>query len=413
MSVNHKREANRIIILCWLAYTVAYIGRLNLNAYIEPMRDQLGFSKTELGLVSSFFFISYGIGQLVHGILSKKYNTRYSIAIALIGSAAVNVLMTFCTDAVSMKFVWFFNGVFQSILWSSVIKTLSERLPDEKLSRAVVIISTPPALGTFLVYGLSAMLSSMKANYKFIFFIPALLLVIIGGIWFAGLGKSTLIYEKNSKSEDKKQSRKIKYTPVFITGAILVLFTAVANGFIKDGVTTWMPSILKESYGLKESLSILATVVLPLIAVSGAVLSTTIHKRLKNTSALNGIFYFTEAVALALVILTSKSSVLKSPVLLISLFGVSAMLMSAVNNVITSIIPLYMRDKMDSGLLAGVLDTFCYVGSTMSTGLLGFIADRNSWSDVFICLFIFGIAACMLSFITVFVNRKNTFDSQV
>ena len=98
--------------------------------------------------------------------------------------------------------------------------------------------------------------------------------------------------------------------------------------------------------------------------------------------------------------------------LLISLFGISAMLMSAVNNVITSIIPLYMRDKMDSGLLAGVFDTFCYVGSTLSTALLGFIADRSNWSGVFICLFIFGIAACMLSFITVFVNRKNTFDSQ-
>ena len=413
MSVKNKREANKIIILCWAAYTVAYIGRLNLNAYIEPMRDQLGFSKTELGLISSFFFISYGLGQLVHGILSRKYNTRYSVAVALIGSATVNVLMTVCTDAVSMKFVWFFNGVFQSILWSSVIKTLSERLPDEKMSSAVVLISTPPALGTFLAYGLSALLSSMKANYKFIFFIPALLLVIIGGIWFVGLGKNSLKHETNSSPEDNRQSRKIKFTSVFVIGVILVLLTAVANGFIKDGVTTWMPSILKEIYGLKESLSILATIILPLIGVFGAVLSTTIHKRLKNTSALNGIFFFAEAVTLAIVIHTSRFSVLKSAVLLISLFGISAMLMSAVNNVITSIIPLYMRDKMDSGLLAGVLDTFCYVGSTLSTGLLGFIADRNSWSGVFICLFIFGIAACMLSFITVFVNRKNTFDSQV
>jgi OPA family glycerol-3-phosphate transporter-like MFS transporter len=376
------------------------------------MRDQLGFSKTELGLVSSFFFISYGVGQLVHGILSRKYNTRYSVTVALLGSAAVNVLMTFCTDAVTMKFVWLFNGVFQSILWSSVIKTLSKRLPDEKLSRAVVIISTPPALGTFLIYGLSALLSQKAVSYKFIFLIPALLLVIIGGIWFAGLGKSTLIYEKNSKSEDKKQSRKIKFTPVFVIGAILVLFTAVANGFIKDGVTTWMPSILKESYGLKESLSILATVVLPLIAVSGAVLSTAIHKRLKNTSALNGIFYFAEAVALALVILTSNSSFLKSPVLLISLFGISAMLMSAVNNVITSIIPLYMRDKMDSGLLAGVFDTFCYVGSTLSTALLGFIADRSNWSGVFICIFIFGAAACVFCWISVFVSKKSVNNYQ-
>ena len=401
-----KKHDNRVILLCWAAYTVAYIGRLNLNAYIEPMRDQLGFSKTELGLVSSFFFISYGVGQLVHGILSRKYNTRYSVAVALSGSAAMNVLMAFCTDVTPMKIIWFFNGVFQSILWSSVIKTLSQRLPDEKLPRAVIVISTPPALGTFLVYGLSALFSSMQVCYRFIFLLPALMLVIIGGIWFAGLRNSALPYEKDIKSDSGISDGKISFTPVFIIVAVFIVLSAVANGFIKDGVTIWTPSILKESYGLKESLSILATVVLPFIAVFGAALSTALHRKLKNTSALNGILYSAEAVILLLVLFVSRSSAIKNPVPLILLFCLSAMLMSAVNNVITSIIPLYMRDKMDSGLIAGVLDTFCYVGSTLSTGMLGFIADRNSWSGVFICLFVFGLAACVFCFISAFMNRK-------
>ena len=67
-----KQQSNLIIFLCWAAYTAAYIGRLNFNAYIEPIRSQLGATKTELGLVSSFLFFSYGAGQLIHGILSKK-----------------------------------------------------------------------------------------------------------------------------------------------------------------------------------------------------------------------------------------------------------------------------------------------------------------------------------------------------
>ena len=396
MKKTSKQSYVLIIALCWAAYTVAYIGRLNLNAYIEPIRDQLGASKTELGLVSSFFFFSYGAGQLVHGILSRKYNTRYSVAFALFGSAAVNVLMTFCPGAGEMKYVWFLNGVCQSALWSSVIKTLADRLSDEALPRAVVVISTPPALGTFLAYGLAALLSSLGADYKAVFYIPAVLMALAGAAWFILLGRAD---EKKESVYAPIEKKKLTLTPAFIFGAAAVCLIAVSNGFIKDGVTTWTPSILIENYGLRKSLSILITVILPLLAILGSWFSTLLHKFQKNTSVLNGGLYIAETAVLLSVMLTAKNEA-GSPALTVVLFGASAMLMSAVNNVITSIIPLYMREKTESGMLAGVLDTFCYVGSALSTGLLGYIADKSSWNGVFLCLFIFGAAAfilCVLS----------------
>ena len=404
MKKENNKSANSIIILCWLAYTVAYLGRLNLNAYIEPIRDQLGATKTELGLVSSFFFFSYGAGQLVHGILSKRYNTRYSVSIALIGSAASNLAMTFCGSAAGMKYVWLFNGFFQAILWSSVVKTLAEHLSDEMLPRAIVAMSTPPAVGTFLVYGVSAMLSSLGVNYKTVFYIPSLLLVTSGVLWFVFTGKKDKAEIKTDATQTT-DGKRLKLTPIFALSAVLLAFAAISNGFIKDGVTTWTPSILKENYGLKESLSILVTVVLPLIAIMGSLLSTSLHKRIKNTSLINCILYFAEAAVLLCVMLSAKSTAFRSPVLLIALFGISAMLMSAINNVITSIIPLYMRDRAQPGLLAGVLDTFCYVGSMLSTGLLGYISDVGSWNGVFMCLLIFGASAFVICAVSALINK--------
>ena len=405
MDKKTKKAAQLIIFLCWAAYTAAYIGRLNYNAYIVEIISQLGATKSDAGLVSSFFFFSYGAGQLVHGILSRKYNTRYSVAVALIGSALVNVGMTLCPGVGSMRFMWLMNGVFQSILWSSLIKTLSDRLPDELLSRAVVVMSTPAALGTFLAYGISSLFSAFGANYRWVFYVPAALLAVIGALWFLIVGRIDDSLKKEGAAAYKPEPKKRpSFTPAFIIGAVFLLFAAVSNGFIKDGVTTWTPSILKENYNMPESLSILITLILPLIAIFGAWLSTSLHKRQKNTSILNSLLYLAEAVVLLLVIFTAK---LKSPVLLIVLFAGSAMLMSAVNNVITSIIPMYMRDKMDSGLLAGVLDTFCYVGSTLSTWLLGHIADSGSWNGVFVCLLVFGGAACVLCGASVLLGRKD------
>ncbi len=401
-----KQSSVLIIVLCWLAYTVAYMGRLNFNAYIEPIRNQLGVSKTELGLVSSFFFLSYGAGQLFHGIMSKKYNTRYSVLVALIGSAAVNLAMGFCADAVIMKYFWFINGVFQSILWSSVIKTLADSLSDDMLPKAVVVMSTPPALGTFLAYGMAALLSSFQSSYKVVFFIPAILLTLAGAVWFVFIGKANQIKSEAQQTPVKSEKQSVSFTPAFVFGAVLLLLTAVSNGFIKDGVTTWTPSILKERFGMRESFSILITVILPLIAIAGSWFSTQLHKRWKNTSSLNAGLYLVEAAVLFLVMITAGSGSVKSPIVLIVLFSFSALLMSAVNNIITSIIPLYMRDKMGSGMLAGVLDTFCYVGSSLSTGLLGFIADKSSWNGVFLCLFVFGAASFVICIISV-IKHKN------
>lgn len=406
MKIKTKPSSVLIIFLCWLAYTVAYIGRLNFNAYIEPIRNQLGASKTELGLVSSFFFFSYGAGQLFHGIMSKKYNPRYSVTVAVLGSAAVNLSMGFCADTDKMNYLWLVNGFFQSILWSSVIKMLSESLSDDMLPKAIVAMSTPPALGTFIAYGMSALLSSVKAPYKTVFFIPAVLLTVTGILWFTltkNAEKQIRIDGAPPALKDKKE--KFKPSPAFVFGAVLLMLAAIANGFIKDGVTTWTPSILKERYQIGESVSILITVILPLIAIGGAWLSTGLHKKWKNTSALNAGLYLAEAAILFLVILITRSSV-NSPVMLIVLFSISAMLMSAVNNIITSIIPLYMREKMESGLLAGVLDTFCYIGSSLSTGLLGYISDKNSWNGVFLCLFIFGAASFVICIISVVNNKK-------
>ena len=395
MQTLSKKSSNLIIFLSWAAYTVAYIGRLNFNSFIEPIRTQLGSTKTELGLVGSFFFFAYGLGQLVHGILSKKYNTRFSVAIALVGSACVNLAMASCTDASMMKYIWLLNGVFQSILWSSVIKTLSKKLSDDMLTKAIVVMSTPPAVGTFIVYGSAALMSSAGASFRWMFIIPAALLVVVGTVWFIVLGR--LEGERETPAEtktDDKETGRVKPTPAFFGVMTAIFIAAVANGFIKDGVTTWTPSILKENYGMNESLSIFVTVALPLIAIFGAWFSTALFEKIKSSSSVNMMLYAVEtAVLIGVFLLASKVSGKGSPVLLILLFGVSAMMMAAVNNVITSILPMFMRDSMNAGLLAGVFDTFCYVGSTLSTTLLGFIADRGSWNGVFLCLLIFAALA--------------------
>ncbi|MBQ0092145.1 MAG: hypothetical protein KBS45_02300, partial [Clostridiales bacterium] len=82
------------------------------------------------------------------------------------------------------------------------------------------------------------------------------------------------------------------------------------------------------------------------------------------------------------IVLTLQSSFL-------AVFGSFAIVIvstHAINAVITSMAPMYLREKCNPGLLSGILNGCCYVGSTISSYGLGTIADGSGWSRVFILL---------------------------
>ena len=402
INVLNNKKSNFLIFLCWAAYTAAYVARLNYNASIVEILAQLNVTKEAAGTVSSFFFFAYGAGQLVNGLLSKRYNTKYSVTFALVASCIINLGMTFCNGIGAMKILWLFNGVFQSILWSSLIKTLSDNLADDKLPKAVMVMSTTVASGTFTAYGLSALFSALNMSWTSIFYVASAIVGVISVVWFAGISTIQKSAKKSEVAENKKQN-KLSVTPLLVFTVVVILISAVTNGFIKDGITTWVPSILKENFGMPSSLSIIVTLLLPIVSIFGASLVKTMHKRQKNENVLNGIYYFVAMILAGLILLTIN---LKSAPLTLILFGGIACLMSAVNNVITSVVPLYSRDKIDSGLSAGLLNTFCYIGSTLATSLLGKIADTKGWNDVFICILLFTVTAFVVCCISVIVTKS-------
>ena len=78
-------------------------------------------------------------------------------------------------------------------------------------------------------------------------------------------------------------------------------------------------------------------------------------------------------------------------------------MMSAVNNIVTSIIPLISRDVIDSGMSAGVLDTFCYIGNSISATLLGSMIESGSgWQHVLLCLLLISAAGAATGGLSLF-----------
>lgn len=399
--INSKSQANFLIFLAWLVYAISYLGKVNYSANITQIIDFYGITKAQAGIVPTFFFFAYGAGQVFNGIFCKRYNIKWMIFISLFISASINLIIAVSSDFNIMKWLWLVNGFVLSILWPTIVRLLSEVLPQKKLSTSSIVMGTTVAIGTFIVYGSSSVFAIFD-KFKLSFYLAGFSVIIVAIVWLIFYNKSV----KSSKDEKDQEENEIKTNnesvvqqnqdnkqrKILFTSIYILCFCAIVVNLIKDGLTTWVPSILKEEFSMSDSLSILLTLLLPMLAIFGNAYALRLHNKIPDY--VNHCVSVFAVIALLIgVIIGSLTFELVS----FMLFGLIAVnfLASSLNSLITSIFPLFMRGKVNSGLFAGVLNGFCYVGSAISSYGLGAIADNFGWTSVFWVL----IGFCFVSFI--------------
>ena len=179
--------------------------------------------------------------------------------------------------------------------------------------------------------------------------------------------------------------------------AVIALFAvfAVINNLIKDGLLSWVPSIMIESFSLPNDISTLLTVALPAVGIFGTALMLWLNKLCKNNYYLSTgiLFLLTATLCFTVPYLTAQQSLW---VLAIVCLAVVNCFMAGINNLVTAVIPLSLRKDVSAGLLAGLFDGFCYIGSAISTYGLGAVAENTGWTAVF---YLFAAAACLPVFV--------------
>lgn len=402
-----KRDNMRqtlLIVACWLVYTASYLGKYCYSCNLNGIIGYYGVSHADAGLVSTMFFFAYGAGQIINGILCRKYNARFIITFSLLVSAGINMAVFFLPPFFSLKYLWLLNGFSLSFLWAVLSTVLSRCLSDENLKKAVVIMSTSTPVGTFIAYLLGALFT--KVNFFNLSFLTgSIALFAIGVMWFFSYGKLTSgkTYGKSGEVSDKNKetaATDVLHTDenysaekrnAMVTLVFLGVF-AVINNLVKDGLSTWMPSVLKEKYEISESGSIALSLALPFLSVFGAFVATKVNDKVKNFVFTSVIFFAVSALLMPIIIWGDFGGF----ILPLCVFALIALLMTAVNSVVTTMAPMYMRNFFFSGTLAGILNGCCYLGSTISSYGLGKIADELGWNSVFIIIFVFCILAIIL-----------------
>ena len=399
-----------LIFLSWVVYSASYLGKVNYSANITQIVDYYQISKAEAGIVPSFFFFAYSVGQVVNGIFCKKYNIKWMVFFSLFTSAIINLIVALTPDFNIIKWLWMLNGFMLSILWPTLVRLLSGALPQKDLGKSSVVMGTTVAAGTLVIYGLSSVFA-MFDMFKLSFYTAAFTDMIVAVLWIVFYKKAfNSAYEEKFKeaiihNDEPNKEKFIENSGAgnkifYITISVLCLYAVIVN-LTKDGLTTWVPSILKENFAMSDSLSILLTLTLPIVAIFGNISALKMHKRIPDYIMHCFLVFVVIGGIIGLII--AGISLTQIAFTLVGLIVVNLMA-SSLNSLITSIFPIFMREKVNSGLFAGVLNSFCYVGSTISSYGLGLVADNFGWISVFWLLIGCCIFACVVWLIYVCIK---------
>ena len=403
----YDNSALKLILICVALYAISYLGRKSYDSNINEIMSFYGIDKGAAGLVGTCFFITYALGQVFHGIMCKYYNPKIVVFIALVVCGLCNFVMGIMPSSgfVFLKYVWIINGFASAALWSLLIMLLNKVLAAKHIKQALFAMCFPVSIGVFIVYIVSALCSSLNA-FKWTFYFAAILITAIAFYWIFSYkslvgkcikekedldGVAVNLSEKRQKG--KRERTKIDFSFVILFG-VLALF-AIVDNFVKDGITTWTPTILKEKYALDNSVSVLLTIMLPLFAVIGSTFATVLNKKIDNYVSLCGVYFAVAAAILGILILCLG---LNTWVITLVCFMLLSAGMSGVNNILTNIFPLKSKG-VNAGFVAGLIDGFCYLGSAASSFGLGFIAQGTGNWDGIMYLF---LGLCLLCVILVF-----------
>ena len=391
--------------LCWIAYFSTYIGRLNYSAGLTEIITTEGFSKGQAGMIGTAFFIAYGAGQFVSGFLGDRLAPKKMIFTGLMVSGLCNLAMAMAEGSGVMTAVWCVNGLFQAFIWSPMIRLMYEYYKTETRMKACVSLNSSVPIGTMAAYGLTALVIWLS-GWRAMFVLAGAALIGTSLFWITGMkrveryaAESGKVAETPSGEPGGLAKAAVNWKSLLIQSGFLFLMMALfVQGALKDGVTTWVPTYISETYGLSAILAITSTMVIPVFNLLGVYLASFANLHwFRNEVRTAGAFFVVSAAAILVLRLASGRSMAVSFLAL----ALATTAMMAVNTMLIAVLPSYFGVIGRASSVSGLLNSSVYAGGAVSTYGIGALSVALGWNATIVIWFLMAAVSAVICFLTV------------
>ncbi|WP_437194603.1 MFS transporter [Planctomicrobium sp. SH527] len=179
-----RRAQRKILLATMFCYLFYYTGRQAFGFAIPGIEQELKISKTTLGWIGASMLWSYAIGQAINGNLGDKYGGRLMMSLGAWLSCALNWVVSFGQGPFSIAIPWAANGLAQSMGWAPGSRVLANWWNHSERGRVYGAYVFAAGSASVLTYVSSNLILSYQLNWRWIFRVPVLLLLVGGTVYY-------------------------------------------------------------------------------------------------------------------------------------------------------------------------------------------------------------------------------------
>jgi OPA family glycerol-3-phosphate transporter-like MFS transporter len=293
-----------------------------------------------------------------------------------------------------MALIWGLNGYFQSMGWAPTVKTIANWFSKEERGKVMGITGTSYILGGALSTALAGAVYGMTGDWKWIFFAPAMICILIAIHWYfraknapEEIGLPTIeeeakcIIDCEDKREDHhvgfKECLKIVLKSKYIWYAAFALFCL---NIVRYGFMTWGVDIFKDQSG-DVVYSAYKMAAFPIAGAVGAIFAGwASDKYFKSRRApVAALMLFLLTISCIVFALTQEAEWFIGLAVLLFIgfltFGPHILIVGA--------IPMDFGSRKAASSATGFIDGFGYIGAAITGVGSGFLMDTIGLEGAF------------------------------
>lgn len=382
-----RRAQWRILLATMFCYLFFYTGRQTFGFAIPGIEEELGISKTMLGWASTALLWAYAIGQSINGNLGDRFGGRRMMSLGALLSCALNWVVSFGSNLLTLIVPWTANGYAQSMGWAPGSRVLSNWWGHQERGKVYGLYVFAAGLSSVLAFSTSTLILEYDLGWRWIFRLPVLLLFLGGIVYFVivrdrprDLGfepspshSDDAPSEFEVEDEEDKESSWSRYRHVLSNPRFLIASVAIGfQSMARYGLLIWVPvHFLGEDWTNSDTMWI--SIALPIGMAFGALTSGWMSDRLfhSNRSRVIVLFMALAAVAsLGMLFLPRESS------LGIALLFMTGFFAYGPQSAFWALCP-DLLGKTRAGTGTGIMNTFAYVFAGFGEPLIGWIIEVN------------------------------------
>lgn len=169
-----------ILIICFLLYMVNFMDRQVLSVVMEPMKQDLGLTDSQAGLLQTAFFFSMAFFAFPASYLVDRWSRRKSLALMAIVWSAFTYVTGMGKSFIGVLLPRLMVGVGEAGFPPGSTAMISAAFPESSRSRALGIFNAAIPLGAALGTILGGIIAAKFGGWQWPFYIFAIPGIILG-----------------------------------------------------------------------------------------------------------------------------------------------------------------------------------------------------------------------------------------